>query len=151
LSKRGKYASLPESQCAICAENAAFNLNPSDPSNAFTALAATSIHPEGPDSDHISSYPIYIPYITNCGHIYCYHCLAERMIQVADGGDSDIGWECLRCAEEVKNADRYSVEVPEGPGSDDLEGSEYEFSSDLDMYTDMSGSMGSYTESALSE
>ena len=73
------------------------------------------------------------------------------MIQVADGEDSEIGWECLRCVEEVKNADRYSVEVPEGPGSDDLEGSEYEFSSDLDMYTDMSGSMGSYTESALSD
>lgn len=149
--KLGKYASLPESQCAICAENASFNLNPSDPSNAFTALAATPLQSENPDSDDVSLYPIHIPYITNCGHIYCYHCVAERMIQAADGEDSEEGWECLRCAEEVKTADRYSVEVPEGPGSDDLDGSEYEFSSDLDMYTDMSGSMGSYTESALSD
>ncbi|KAJ3548468.1 hypothetical protein NMY22_g1251 [Coprinellus aureogranulatus] len=149
--REGIYASLPENQCAICAENASFNLNPSNQSNALTVLAATPLQLEDTHSENTSLYPIHIPYVTNCAHIYCYHCVAERMIQVMDGEKSDEGWECLRCAEKVKAADRYSIGVPEHPGSEDLEGSEYEFSSDLDMYTDMSGSMGSYTESALSD
>ncbi|KAF6762348.1 peroxisomal biogenesis factor 2 [Ephemerocybe angulata] len=151
LKKQGKYANLAENECAICLENASFNLNPSDPSNAFTTIAATPVHSDNPDAqDDVPSHPIHIPYITSCGHLYCYYCLAERMVQVADGEDEERAWECLRCGEEVKQADRYSVEVPE---VDDLDvsGSEYEFSSDLDMYTDMSGSMGSYSESALSE
>lgn len=148
--KRGRYTSLPDNQCAICAENASFNLNPSDRTNAFTAITAIPLPSEDHNPDDAPAYTIHLPYITSCGHIYCYHCLAERMIQAADGEDDDSGWECLRCGEEVQRCDRYSVEVSE---NDDLDvsGSEYEFSSDLDMYTDMSGSMGSYTESAISE
>ena len=113
-------------------------------------MAAVPLPSDDHDSDDASAYPIHIPYITSCRHIYCYHCLAERMIQAADGEDDDSGWECLRCGEEVQRCDRYSVEVQENDELD-VSGSEYEFSSDLDMYTDMSGSMGSYTESALSE
>lgn len=146
--KEGKFASLSEDQCAICAENASFNLNPSDHTNAFTTMAAEPT--DADDSGHVPTYPIYIPYATCCGHVYCYHCLAERMVRAAEGEDEDQGWECLRCGEEVRKADRYSVEVPEVDDVD-VSGSEYEFSSDLDMYTDMSGSMGSYTESALSD
>ncbi|TFK29371.1 peroxisomal biogenesis factor 2 [Coprinopsis marcescibilis] len=142
--RQAKYASLSQGQCAICAENASFNPNPSEQTNMFTAMApATTESTEG-----VVPYPIHIPYITSCGHVYCYHCIAERMISSAD--DNEQRWECLRCCAAVKNAERYMVEVPE---SDDLDvsGSEYEFSSDLDMYTDMSGSMGSYSESVLSE
>lgn len=59
------------------------------------------------------------------------------------------GWECLRCGERVKGAERFVAEMgSERSGS----GSEYEFSSDMDMdVTDMSGSMGSYSESGLSD
>jgi len=79
------------------------------------------------------------------------------MIQAADGEDAGQGWECLRCGEEVLRSERYSVQLPQqGQFDDEFEGnisgsSEYEFSSDLDMYTDMSGSMGSYSGSTLSE
>ncbi|EAU84899.2 peroxisomal biogenesis factor 2 [Coprinopsis cinerea okayama7 len=146
--KKAKYANAPEDQCAICAENASFNPNPSEQANMFTAMALPVLDTSSSE-ETISPYPIHIPYITSCGHVYCYHCIAERMIRSADDGDQ--GWECLRCCEIVQGADRYSVEVPESDSDLNVSGSEYEFSSDLDMYTDMSGSMGSFSESALSE
>lgn len=93
------------------------------------------------------AYPINIPYVASCGDIYCYSCIAERLMRTADDLDQQRGWECLRCGEEVTGADRYEVEVTE-PES----GSDYEFSSDVDLdATDMSGSMGSYSESGLSD
>ena len=62
-------------------------------------------------------------------------------MRVADDGEYD-GWECLRCTEMVKSAERYAVEL-----ESEASGSDYEFS-DFDMgNTDISGSMGSYTES----
>lgn len=135
--RRGKYWSLPQDQCAICAENASFNLNFSEPSNAFSSLAVIS-SPSGdsaPESEtEPPAFPIYNPYLAACGDIYCYHCIAERMIQVADAGEGDLGWECLRCAAVVKATERYTVEL----GSD-VSGSDYELS-------DLSGSIGSYTE-----
>jgi peroxin-2 len=93
----------------------------------FTAMALPVLDTSSSE-ETISPYPIHIPYI-----------------------DGDQGWECLRCCEIVQGADRYSVEVPESDSDLNVSGSEYEFSSDLDMYTDMSGSMGSFSESALSE
>jgi peroxin-2 len=151
--KRGKYWSLPQDQCAICAENASFNLNISDPANAFTALATGNVQqsssPEQTTSDsdvEPPPFPIYNPYIASCGDIYCYHCIAERMMRVADEGEDGPGWECLRCGVGIKSSERYTVEM----GSD-LSGSDYEFSSDLDMdSTGISESMGSYSESGRS-
>lgn len=68
------------------------------------------------------------------------------MMRVADEGEDGPGWECLRCGEGIRSAERYTVEI----GSE-LSGSDYEFSSDLDMdFTDISGSMGSYS-SGLSD
>lgn len=59
------------------------------------------------------SYPITTPYITSCGHVYCYFCLSERMIRAAadsgdagGGGDDSLFWECLRCEEGVKSCER---------------------------------------------
>ncbi|KAG1752653.1 Pex12 amino terminal region-domain-containing protein [Suillus paluster] len=86
--KRGKYYALPPEQCAICAENAALN--------------GTENH----------LYPITTPYLASCGHTYCYACLAERMLRAADDGSR--GWTCLRCAEEVRSADRYKLEGESG-------------------------------------
>ncbi|KAF8076535.1 peroxisomal biogenesis factor 2 [Lyophyllum atratum] len=140
--KRGKYWSLPQDQCAICAENASLNLNISDSSNAFTSFTAGSIEDSSPGSDtEPPAFPIYNPYLASCGHIYCYHCIAERLIQAADSED-DLDWTCLRCSAGVKNAERYAVEI----GSD-VSGSDYEFSSDISG----SASMGSYSESGWSD
>jgi len=71
-------------------------------------------------------------------------------MRIADDGEDDEGWECLRCTQRVAEANRY---VPEIIGSEwSGSGSEYEFSSDLDI-TDasLSGSMGSYSESGFSD
>ncbi|KAJ3573346.1 hypothetical protein NP233_g2484 [Leucocoprinus birnbaumii] len=145
--KRGKFWSLPVDQCAICAENASFSLNVSEPTNMFTALVpqpSSSI--DGSDQEP-PAHPINIPYVASCGDIYCYSCIAERLMRTADDLDSEHGWECLRCLEEVTAADRYEVEVQEVES-----GSDYEFSSDIDLdATDMSGSMGSYSGSGISD
>ncbi len=67
-------------------------------------------------------------------------------MRTVDDLDKEHGWECLRCCEEITSAERYGVDVPE-PES----GSDYAFSSDLDFdATDMSGSIGSYSGSGLS-
>jgi peroxin-2 len=113
----------------------------------FTTLVPQgSSNPEGSE-DEPPQYPINLPYVASCGDIYCYSCIAERLMRTADEMDNEHGWECLRCAEEVTSADRYEVEVTE------LEsGSDYEFSSDIDLdVTDMSRSTGSYSESGLSD
>ncbi|EGN93005.1 hypothetical protein SERLA73DRAFT_190126 [Serpula lacrymans var. lacrymans S7.3] len=155
--KRGKYWTLSNDQCAICAENASFNLNLSDSANALTSLTTASPFSNTSDSsstsqaaaeDEVPPYPIYTPYITSCGHIYCYHCIAERMIRTADEGLDDLGWECLRCAENVRGADRWEAEVSISSRDSGSEGSDddYEFSSELGS-TDISGSMGSYSGS----
>ncbi|KAG6911226.1 hypothetical protein DXG01_003093 [Tephrocybe rancida] len=140
--KRGKYWSLPQDQCAICAENASLNLNLSEPSNAFTALTAAPVEDSSMGSENEPpAFPIYNPYLASCGDIYCYHCIAERLIQTADSGEDDLGWVCLRCNACVKSADRYTVEI----GSD-ATGSDYEFTS-----ISGSASMGSYSESGWSD
>jgi peroxin-2 len=143
---RGKFWSLPEDQCGVCAENASFNPNLSEPANMFTVLAISTAGLPPAEPLEPPSFPIFTPYVTSCGHIYCYHCIAERMIWAVDEAGNGQNWECIRCGADVKRAERFSVEVFEGDPN-----SECEFSSDLDMITDMSGSMGSYSESALSE
>ncbi|TFK75775.1 hypothetical protein BDN72DRAFT_809381 [Pluteus cervinus] len=142
----GKYWSLPQDQCAICAENASFNLNISEPANAFTAFTTTQ--PSGsppevsPNSDaEPPSFPLNTTYIASCGDLYCYHCIAERLMRAADEED-EAGWECLRCCEVVKTADRFTIEMGSEQGTSD-----YDFSSDQEMgVTDLSGSVGSYSE-----
>jgi len=137
----GKFWSLPVDQCAICAENAALTFNVYESATTFTTtLAPRASAAEDPE---LPAYPINIPYIASCGDIYCYSCLAERLMGIADETDKEHGWECLRCTKEVTSADRYEVEIT-GSGS----GSDYELGSDVDLdTTDISGSLGSYRES----
>lgn len=161
--KRGKYHALPQDQCAICAENAYFNLNNlADSANAFVSLTSHTQFPspDGPqehsrNNDEPPANPVTTPYITSCGHIYCYHCISERMIRTA--GDGEGWWECLRCGEGVQSSGRWEPQVSgsELSGSDGYH-DDYEFSSDLDVSevsigTD--GSLGSYSrsESGLSD
>lgn len=148
LRKHGKYEALPADQCAICAENASYTLNLGYSADAlsYASASASEREPQATGDDEVPRFPIYTPYTTSCGHIYCYHCITERMIRIADEG-LDSGWECLRCAESVKSADRLEAESSIPARSDTM--SDYEFSSDLDV-TDTSGSASSYLGS-LSE
>lgn len=110
LNRRGKFARLPEDECAICYENAtATTLGIADPNSA---LAFASVQP--PVSHRVErrdeppAHPLTTPYRTSCGHIYCYTCIAEKMLRAADEGEGP--WECLRCAERILGAERFHVE-----------------------------------------
>lgn len=144
---RGPYWNLPEVQCAICAENASYNLNFADSSNALTVLSSVALNlaPDpDPESNEPAQFPITIPYITTCGHVYCYYCIADRMLRVAEDGDGEVpGWECLRCTQVVKDAGRVEIEVEEGSAAE-LNSSEFDFS-------EMSGSVTSYSEPLTDE
>ncbi|KAG1872736.1 Pex12 amino terminal region-domain-containing protein [Suillus tomentosus] len=169
--KRGKYYSLPPDQCAICAENASLNVNLGDAAGAlasytpaFPASSNSDAGDNNSEGDGEPPYPITTPYLASCGHIYCYTCLAERMLRAAD--DGSCGWTCLRCAEEVRSADRYRLESEGGnlrrstlggaeienvgdgdkersdaESSQGDEGSEFDFGSEFGSGT---GSLGSY-------
>jgi peroxin-2 len=150
--KLGKYRGLPRDQCAICAENSYFSMN--NLADSANALASFTSPTQSPDShskndDEPPANPITTPYITSCGHTYCYHCISERMMRTAD--DSEGRWECLRCGEAVQNAARWEPHVAQSElsGSDGYN-DEYEFSSDLDVSevsTGTGGSLGSYSHS----
>ncbi|KAI9448147.1 Pex12 amino terminal region-domain-containing protein [Lactarius indigo] len=105
LNRRGKFAHLPEDECAICYENAtATTLGIADP----MTFATSAIRSRPPVSrDEPPAHPLTTPYRTSCGHIYCYTCIAEKMLRAADEGVGQ--WECLRCAERVLGAERFHV------------------------------------------
>lgn len=69
------------------------------------------------------------------------------MRTVDEGDATEGGWECIRCAEVVKTAERVAF-IPEEVEAETT--SDYEFSSDLDA-TNMSASVGSFTGSAMSD
>ena len=166
VPKRGKYWDLSRDLCAICAENATFSLNLSDPVNAFTSLTSTIMDPSSsapekptsPESDPTSSppaHPLNTPYVTSCGHVYCYHCLAERMMRAADDGADEGGWECLRCGEGIKDAERWVGDtVEEQENGSEWDGDGFSSISDFESGTDLSasGSLGySISDAGLSE
>ncbi|KAJ3802033.1 peroxisomal biogenesis factor 2 [Lentinula aff. detonsa] len=145
---RGKYWSLPENECAICTENASFSINMAEASTTFTNVTHLIPSEAGQDPEAVPTHSINTPYITDCQHTYCYHCIAERMMRSADDTHDTQGWECLRCAQIVQSAERYVVD----PSGSEVSGSEYAFSSDMDFdVTDISESIGSYSESGLSD
>lgn len=73
------YTNLPISQCAVCTFNSG--------SLGQTASVSTASH------------PVTNPYITNCGHIYCYVCIATKFNGMENSdNDSDV---CLRCNEKL--------------------------------------------------
>lgn len=66
------------------------------------------------------------------------------MLRIADEGDEEVpGWDCLRCTRVVKEAGRVEIEVEEGSAGD-LDSSEFGFS-------EMSGSVTSYSEPLTDE
>jgi peroxin-2 len=134
----GKYWLLPLDQCAICAQSASMGLDPAQIDNATTTLIdmyqprQRAMVPESQtegSEDVPPQFPIYNPYVASCGHMYCYHCVADQLLQSADDASGEVGWECLRCIETVTSADRFVPELPEL--GNDLSTSDYEFSSDF--------------------
>lgn len=88
-------------------------MNLSGISNPFTTLANAgampSASPEQESSDTNEDepqFPLNLPYVASCGDVYCYHCIAERMMRAADEEPDEGGWKCLRCGQNVKHSDR---------------------------------------------
>ncbi|KAF7776033.1 hypothetical protein Agabi119p4_4426 [Agaricus bisporus var. burnettii] len=127
IKKRGKYWALPPNECAICAEKSSLNLITHEPPSMFSNLAPQSTPSETAENEPIA-HPINVPYVASCGDIYCYSCIAEHLMRTADDLDKQHGWECLRCGGEITSANRSDISL----GA-----------------TDISGSMGSYSESGL--
>jgi len=97
---KGKHAFLAEDQCAICAEDAA---------TLLPALPSTH-----------NTYPLNTPYVTSCGHTYCYTCVADRMLRAGDEGEEY--WECLRCDGHAKYIHRLEERNEEGTGTSEYSG-----------------------------
>ncbi|KAG8743375.1 peroxisome assembly protein (Peroxin-2) [Ceratobasidium sp. 414] len=126
--RRGPYFALPPSECAICTEDAAPTISHSIAPDSFEDS------PTGEKwiPEKVPTHPLNTPYITSCGHAYCYVCVADRMLRAAeDGGDT---WECLRCLASVVRIHRADSDSPGfgddsrttrtvGSGSFDVDGS----------------------------
>jgi peroxin-2 len=150
---KGRYWPLPLDQCAICASKGAQGLDVLQSANPVISLSPEPSESLAPPPSTTSTdeesppFPVNTPYITSCGHIYCYNCVAEQMMQSAEDSNTvESTWVCLRCSQPVKEADRLLIDEDM---ESEMNTSDYEFSSDMDV-TDLSGSIGSYSESMLS-
>lgn len=76
-----RFLNLPQSQCAICIES----------------IEASGIK--------AASTFVTNPHITNCGHIYCYICLASRFSAAESGHEEAEG--CPRCRLRIENFKPY--------------------------------------------
>ena len=84
LMSANELSTLPPHICAICHEN---------DSGLTTPGTATST-------------VIHNPYITNCGHVYCYYCIKTKMM-------IDDEWCCLRCSTKVDKISRHIDVAPD--------------------------------------
>ncbi|KAI0251291.1 Pex12 amino terminal region-domain-containing protein [Lactifluus subvellereus] len=132
LHRRGRLAHLREDECAICHESAATTLDIANPIHALEL--ASAIQPQSTSDSHPvemrhepPTHPLTTPYRTSCGHVYCYTCIAEKMLRAADEGGGP--WECLRCAEPVSSVERFHVQNMYWASEGD-EGSAEEWGSD---------------------
>ncbi|KAH9977897.1 Pex12 amino terminal region-domain-containing protein [Lactifluus volemus] len=138
-SKAWTICASPQDECAICHESATTTLNIADPTQVF-ALASTIQPQSSSDSQpeerrhEPPKHPLTTPYQTSCGHVYCYTCIAEKMLRAADEGGGP--WVCLRCTAPVLSAKRFHVGNIYLPSEGD-EGSAEEWGSD---YFDEMGS-----------
>lgn len=85
-------AQLPETICAICYEN----------SSAEVVVAGTA---GGTNIGLEEDNTVHNPYVTNCGHVYCYWCVTSKMRIYEDE------WGCLRCGERVTSVSRWVEKV----------------------------------------
>lgn len=93
-SKFTRYRNLPLLECAICHDN---NDKASRSGGRVFATAG----------------PVTNPCITNCGHVYCYVCIATQFNIIKSSGDSV---SCLRCDSKLEwfqefEADEKAIDV----------------------------------------
>ncbi|KAL6452275.1 PEX2 Peroxisomal biogenesis factor 2 [Candida maltosa Xu316] len=74
------YTNLPASECAICHDT-----------NNQAAASGGRVFP--------SAGPVTNPYITNCGHIYCYVCISTRFNMIKMNNED---LPCLRCGQRLE-------------------------------------------------
>ena len=73
-------------------------------------------------------------------------------MRTADDGVDGGGWECLRCGESIKGAERWVGDViEEQEDGSEWDGDGFSSISDFESGTDISGSMEYITDSGLSE
>ncbi|KAG0202292.1 peroxisome assembly protein (Peroxin-2) [Mortierella sp. GBA30] len=84
LMSSNELTTLPTHICVICHENNSASTTPG-------TMKSTVIHN---------------PYITNCGHVYCYYCIKTKMMV-------DDEWCCLRCGTKVDAIARYINIAPD--------------------------------------
>ncbi|KAG9327306.1 hypothetical protein KVV02_007082 [Mortierella alpina] len=84
LMSGNELSTLPPHICTICHEN-----------NSGLTTPGTS-----------TSTVIHNPYITNCGHVYCYYCIKTKMM-------IDDEWCCLRCGTKVDTISRHIDVAPD--------------------------------------
>ncbi|KIM26780.1 hypothetical protein M408DRAFT_16827 [Serendipita vermifera MAFF 305830] len=104
--KRGRYYDLPENECAICAEDASMDLSLLKDTKMTMQTPGFLDRTSGPRNEQpvIPAYPVNTPYKASCGHVYCYVCIADRLLRAADEGEKY--WECLRCEEKITHVNR---------------------------------------------
>lgn len=102
------YANLPLSQCAICHDN-----------NKRALAMGQKVFE--------SSGAITNPFITNCGHIYCYVCLASKFNFMDVSGESV---KCLRCFKKLTWFEEYGA----NHGNDVVDPDAILFKNDDDTY-----------------
>lgn len=84
-SKKSPYENLGISQCAVCVYNKERSAISGDKKIASVSSNITN------------------PYITSCGHIYCYICATSLL-----GADSFEGSGCLRCSMKIEWIKKYN-------------------------------------------
>lgn len=83
VSSKG-YDQLPEHQCAICHDNSST---------------------ENQQIGQVQNFTVHNPYVTNCGHYYCYYCIQSKLSIFGDE------WPCLRCGEKVSKIEKHIEKV----------------------------------------
>ncbi|OSS53138.1 hypothetical protein B5807_02519 [Epicoccum nigrum] len=96
----GELAFLPERTCAICYRDQ----NPSSASEADVLTASAG----GGGIVGSAATDITNPYEAECGCVYCFACIAQRL-----ANEEGEGWICLRCGETVKECRPWSGDVLE--------------------------------------
>jgi len=94
-SSTQQNSGLPDAECAICHERARNTIS------------------QGSDRSK-GVHLIQTPYVTPCGHRFCYFCVSEKILQAAE---EDSYWECLRCSRPVYNV----LRCQEGESDDQSE------------------------------
>ncbi len=98
--KAGELGFLPERTCAICYRDQ----NPSTASEADVLTASAGAGGVvGSAATDITN-----PYEADCGCVYCFVCIAQRI-----ANEEGEGWTCLRCGETVKECRPWNGDVVE--------------------------------------